>query len=487
MSCIMEAKQQKELLKEIAMIHVYNTLTREKEIFKPITPGKINMYVCGPTIYNYIHIGNARSAIAFDVVRRYFEYRGYDVNYVSNFTDVDDKIIKRAREQGVDEMTIANRYADAFHQDTLPLNIKPATVRSRATDVIPDIILFVGDLIKKGYAYESEGDVYFRAKRFKGYGILAQQDLAEMEANAAGRLDDIELTRKEDPIDFAVWKASHSKDEISWQSPWGKGRPGWHIECSVMAQKYLADTIDIHGGGIDLAFPHHTNEIAQSEARTGKTFVNYWMHNGFVNVNDEKMSKSLGNFTTVHDMLANYDDPMAIRYLLSTTQYRRSINYSDDTLEQARVALDRIRTAYRNLSFRMETAVNGRDQAVDRVIEERISDFEAAMDDDFNTPNALASIFELVTIANTLAESQQIYLETTQHLLHTIAKLMSVFGIENLSVASNLTKEQDELLKLRHLARETRDFEASDRLRQNLHQLGIVVEDTPQGQRWHRD
>ncbi|WP_312982472.1 cysteine--tRNA ligase, partial [Leuconostoc falkenbergense] len=272
------------------MIQVFNTLTREKEVFKSITPGKINMYVCGPTVYNYIHIGNARSAIAFDTVRRYFEYRGYDVNYVSNFTDVDDKIINRAQEEGISEMAVANKYADAFHEDTLPLNIKPATVRSRATEVIPEIIAFVQDLVNKGYAYEVEGDVYFRAKKFKGYGILAHQDLAEMEANAAGRLDDEETARKEDPIDFAVWKSQENPDVISWPSPWGNGRPGWHIECSVMAQKYLSDTIDIHGGGIDLAFPHHTNEIAQSEAHTGEKFVNYWMHNGFVNVDNEKMS-----------------------------------------------------------------------------------------------------------------------------------------------------------------------------------------------------
>lgn len=475
-----------ESLKESAMIYIYNTLTREKELFKSIIPGEINMYVCGPTVYNYIHIGNARSAIAFDVVRRYFEYCGYHVNYVSNFTDVDDKIIKRAREQGVDEMTIANRYVEAFNQDTLPLNIKQATVRSRATHVIPDIIAFVEDLIKKGYAYESEGDVYFRAKRFKGYGILAHQDLAEMEANAAGRLDDVELTRKEDPIDFAVWKASHASDEISWQSPWGKGRPGWHIECSVMAQKYLADTIDIHGGGIDLAFPHHTNEIAQSEARTGKTFVNYWMHNGFVNVDNEKMSKSLGNFTTVHDMLISYDDPMAIRYLLATTQYRRPINYSNDTLDQARIALERIRTAYRNLSFRLETADGGQNETLEQVIANQIKKFNDAMADDFNTPNALAAVFELVTAANTLGDSKQVSLHSGQHLLETIAKLMSVFGIEDLSNQSVLTKKQAELLQLRTLAREKHDFEASDCLRQDLSQLGIVVEDTPQGQRWHK-
>lgn len=469
------------------MIRIYNTLSREKEIFKAITPKKVNMYVCGPTVYNYIHIGNARSAIAFDVVRRYLEYRGYDVKYVSNFTDVDDKIINRAREEGVDEMTIANKYATAFDEDTLPLNIRPASVRSRATEVIPDIITFVQDLVTKGYAYESQGDVYFRAKKFQGYGILAHQDLAEMEANAAGRLNDEELTRKEDPIDFAVWKASHSEEEISWQSPWGKGRPGWHIECSVMSQKYLANTLDIHGGGIDLAFPHHTNEMAQSEARTGQKFVNYWMHNGFVNVNNEKMSKSLGNFTTLHDMLANYDDPMTIRYFLATTQYRRPINYSSETLEQARGALDRIRTGYRNLLFRMNTAVVGSDSTIEDEIKQHVRDFEFAMDDDFNTPNALASVFELVTLANTYTDENEVKKATAELLLDSISTMMGIFGVDGLADKSELTTEQKSLLEARVVARQMHNFELSDQLRNQLRDLGISVEDTATGQRWKHE
>jgi len=468
------------------MIKIYNTLTREKETFKSIMPGKINMYVCGPTVYNYIHIGNARSSIAFDVVRRYFEYRGYQVKYVSNFTDVDDKIIQRAREEGVDEMTIANKYADAFIEDTLPLNIQPATIRSRATEVIPDIIVFVQDLIDKGYAYETQGDVYFRAKKFKGYGILAHQDLNEMTENAAGRLDDEEMTRKEDPIDFAVWKATQAEDEISWQSPWGKGRPGWHIECSVMAQKYLSNTIDIHGGGIDLAFPHHTNEMAQSEAHTGQKFVNYWMHNGFVNVNDEKMSKSLGNFTTVHDMLKHYDDPMTIRFLLATTQYRRPINYSPDTLTQARVALDRIRTGYRNLLFRLNNADVGKDVDIETAIKKQIDVFELAMDDDFNTPNALAAVFELVTLANTYTENKTVKAETVQRLLDTLLLLLGVFGITELDDKPQITDTQKQLLAARVSARAVHDFELSDKIRQQLSEIGIIVEDTSQGQRWHQ-
>jgi cysteinyl-tRNA synthetase len=461
-------------------------LSREKEAFHSITPNKINMYVCGPTVYNYIHIGNARSAIAFDVVRRYFEFRGYEVNYVSNFTDVDDKIINRAREEGVSEMEIAEKYAQAFHEDTMPLNIRPATTRSRATEVIPEIIEFVEDLIKKGYAYEVDGDVYFRAKQFKGYGILAHQDLAELEAGASGRLDDGELERKEDPMDFAVWKSEKRDDAISWQSPWGNGRPGWHIECSVMSQKYLADTIDIHGGGIDLAFPHHTNEIAQSEARTGQKFVDYWMHNGFVNVNDEKMSKSLGNFTTLHDMLANYDDPMAIRYLLATTQYRRPINYSPETLEQARVELDRIRTAYRNLNFRLQDAVPGENADVETIIEAQRAAFINAMDDDFNAQNALASIFELVTAANNLADATTVEKVSAEKLLQTIAELMDVFGVDGLSGVNELTDEQKKLLDARAIARTTKNFDSSDQLRDQLLTLGIIVEDTAQGQRWHK-
>ncbi|MBZ5978828.1 cysteine--tRNA ligase [Leuconostoc gelidum subsp. aenigmaticum] len=468
------------------MIKVYNTLTREKEIFKSIIPGKINMYVCGPTVYNYIHIGNARSSIAFDVVRRYFEYRGYQVNYVSNFTDVDDKIIQRAREEGVDEMTIANKYANAFIEDTLPLNIQPATVRARATEVIPDIIVFVQDLIDKGYAYEAKGDVYFRAKKFKGYGILAHQDLNEMTENAAGRLDDEEMMRKEDPIDFAVWKATQAEDEISWESPWGNGRPGWHIECSVMAQKYLSNTIDIHGGGIDLAFPHHTNEMAQSEAHTGQKFVNYWMHNGFVNVNNEKMSKSLGNFTTIHDMLKHYDDPMTIRLLLATTQYRRPINYSSDTLTQARVALDRIRTGYRNLLFRLNNADVGKDADLDITIKKQIAVFEMAMDDDFNTPNALAAVFELVTLANTYADNKTVKVETVQYLLDTILLLLGVFGITELNDKPQITDAQKQLLAARVSARAAHDFELSDQIRQQLSEGGVIVEDTAQGQRWHQ-
>ncbi|HEY4399364.1 MAG TPA: cysteine--tRNA ligase [Lactobacillaceae bacterium] len=468
------------------MIKVYNTYTRQKEVFEPITTGQIRMYVCGPTIYNYIHVGNARSAIAFDTIRRYFEYSGYDVNYVSNFTDVDDKIINRAQEEGVTEKEIADKYAQAFYEDTAPLNIKPATTRSLATEVIPEIIDFVQDLIAKDYAYESQGDVYFRSRKFRGYGILAHQDLNELVAGASGRLDDEEMARKEDALDFAVWKSENRTGVISWESPWGAGRPGWHIECSVMSQKYLGNTLDIHGGGIDLAFPHHTNEIAQSEARTGEKFVNYWLHNGFVNVNDEKMSKSLGNFTTVHDLLANYDDPMVIRYLMATTQYRKPINYSESELERARVELDRIRTGYRNLTFRLTDAVDGSDDALNAQITALVAQYKDAMDDDFNAPNALAAVFELVTLANTYADNQTVQRTTADKLLTTLTTLMSVFGIETLTGAAQEDAEIENLLAQRQTARDNKDFAQSDALRDELKTRGVVVEDTAQGQRWHK-
>ncbi len=387
------------------------------------------MYVCGPTVYNYIHVGNARSSIAFDTIRRYLLYRGYDVNFVSNFTDVDDKIINRAQEEGVSENAIASKYIKAFYEDTKPLNIIPATTRTRATEVIPDIIEFVSDLIDKGYAYESRGDVYFRVRKAGNYGLLAHENLEDLEVGASGRLDDGALALKEDPLDFALWK-NEPRQVIKWDSPWGQGRPGWHIECSVMSTKYLGDTIDIHGGGIDLAFPHHTDEMAQSEAHTGKQFVHYWLHNGFVNVNNEKMSKSLGNFTTVHELLSSYDDPMAIRFLMTATHYRRPINYSSSELERARVELDRIRTAYRrlkNADFKI-----GDDPQIDQLVSKQTAAFVEAMDDDFNVANALAAIFELVRLANSYVDSGDVKDKSAQEILRQIAELIGVFGISGL-------------------------------------------------------
>jgi len=470
------------------MMKTFNTMSLQKEDFKPINEKTINMYVCGPTVYNYIHIGNARSAIAFDTIRRYFEYRGYEVNYVSNFTDVDDKMIAAAAEQGITVPELADKYIDAFNEDTAPLNIKPATVRPRATEHIPEIIEFVEDLIKKGYAYESEGDVYFRAKKFKGYGILAHQDLAEMESNAAGRLDDGELARKEDPMDFAVWKGENGDGAIAWNSPWGKGRPGWHIECSVMSTKYLGNHLDIHGGGIDLAFPHHTNEIAQTEAHTGEKFVEKWLHNGFVTVGDEneKMSKSLGNFTTVHELLQQIDDPMVLRFFMATTQYRRPIAYSQKNMDLAARNLERIRTGYRNLQFRLGSAVDGSDADIEAKAQEKVDAFVEAMDDDFNAQNAMTAVYELIELANLYSQAEEVKTDTVNFVLKQIKDLMNVFGVDGLEQAPLLDADVDALIKERDAARETSNFARSDEIRDELAARGIILEDTPQGTRWRR-
>lgn len=468
-------------------MQVYNTMSLEKETFKPLHEGIINMYVCGPTVYNYIHVGNARSAIAFDTIRRYFLYRGYDVNYVSNFTDVDDKMIKAAAEQGITVPELADKYIAAFNEDTLPLNIMPATVRPRATEHIPEIIEFVQDLIAKGYAYEVEGDVYFRAKKFKGYGILAHQDLAEMESNAAGRLDDGEMARKEDPMDFAVWKGAND-GAISWRSPWGQGRPGWHIECSVMATKYLGNHLDIHGGGIDLAFPHHTNEIAQTEAHTGEKFVEKWLHNGFVTVGDEheKMSKSLGNFVTVHELLKQVDDPMIIRFFMATTQYRRPVAYSQRNLDQAARNLERIRTGYRNLQFRLATATAGADAAIEEKAQAFVDTFVAVMDDDFNVQDGVTAVYNLVNLANTYATAADVKTDTAQFILRQIAELLDVFGVDGMAQDDILDADVEALISEREAARAVKNFSRADEIRDTLTTQGIVLEDTPQGVRWHR-
>ena len=358
------------------MIKIYNTLTREKEVFTPIEAHKVRMYVCGPTVYNYIHIGNARSAIAFDTIRRYFEYRGYEVNYVSNFTDVDDKIIKAAKELKITAPEVAERFIKAFEEDTQALNVQPATLHPRVMDHMPDILAFIDVLIEKGFAYEVAGDVYYRTRKFPNYGKLSHQSIDELEVGASQRTG-VEQQLKEDPLDFALWKSA-KEDEISWDSPWGKGRPGWHIECSVMATKHLGETIDIHGGGQDLEFPHHENEIAQSEAKTGHTFANYWMHNGYVTIgeDDEKMSKSLGNFITVHEMIQKVD-PQILRFFMSTTQYRRPIRYSESTLKEAAANYQKLKNAFENLRFRQADAVASLpedelvDAQVDALIEER--------------------------------------------------------------------------------------------------------------------
>ncbi len=465
------------------MLKVFNTVSLKKEEFVPINPGKVMMYVCGPTVYNYIHIGNARSSIAFDTIRRYLTYRGYDVNFVSNFTDVDDKIINRAQEEAVSEQEIAEKYIKAFYDDTLPLNILPATTRTKATDVIPDIVAFISDLVDKGYAYESHGDVYFRVRKSKDYGLLAHEAIDDLEVGASGRLDEHALELKEDPLDFALWK-NEPRSVIKWDSPWGQGRPGWHIECSVMSTKYLADTIDIHGGGIDLVFPHHTDEIAQSEAHTGKQFVHYWLHNGFVNVNDEKMSKSLGNFTTVRDLLNSYDDPMTIRYLMVATHYRRPINYSTAELARSRVELDRIRTAYRRLQKADKTA--GKDSVIEKKLSKSVADFITAMDDDFNVANALAAIFDLVKLANSYVDLADIKDQTAANILKQLSQLMSVLGISGLGNDTILPKKIQDLLTQRKAARTNKDWSQSDELRDQIAESGYEVRDDSNGQQVHK-
>lgn len=467
---------------------VFNTLTRQKEEFKPLVAGKVSMYVCGPTVYNYIHIGNARSVIAFDTIRRYFEYRGYDVKYVSNFTDVDDKMINEARKEHTTVGELADRYIKAFMEDTEALNIEPATLHPRATHEIKEIIDFVQELIDKGYAYEVDGDVYYRAKKFPNYGQLSDQNIAELEEGASEHINEEEQSKKEDPIDFALWKAQKEDDEIAWDSPWGKGRPGWHIECSVMSTKYLGETIDIHGGGQDLEFPHHENEIAQSEAKTGKKFVNYWMHNGFVTVGkkQEKMSKSLHNFVTVHDILKQID-PQVLRFYMSSVQYRRPINYSEDGLKQAETVLKRYQNTLRNLDARLE---DKQDTFEDSTLRDNLTqakaEFIEAMDDDFNVQNALSIMYDLASTLNTHLQKEQVDKPALKKAKNLLLDWLEIFGVSFNEKQAGNDDEIEALVAQRDEARKNKDWAESDRLRDELQAKGIVIEDTPQGTRWHR-
>ncbi len=465
---------------------VYNTLTRKKEEFTPIEPGKVKMYSCGPTVYNFFHIGNARPFIMFDVLRRYFEYRGMDVTFVQNFTDIDDKVIKKANEEGVTYDVIAERYIKEYFVDAGGLGIKPATVHPKATDNIEEIIDIVKTLVDKGYAYESQGDVYYRTRAFKEYGKLSHQPLEELEAGA--RIDVSE--HKEDPMDFALWKAA-KPGEPSWDSPWGAGRPGWHIECSAMARRYLGETIDIHSGGIDLCFPHHENEIAQSEAANGKPFAHYWLHNAFLNIDNHKMSKSLGNFFTVREASAVYGYD-AIRFFMLSAHYRSPLNYSSESLEQARAALNRIYLAMDNLQFLQENAAEG---AMTQAEQESVQSFESwrqrfceAMEDDLNTADAIAVIFELVRAVNTLAAKPDVTRAYASVALEMLKELCGVLNIEKPAQqnAADEDAEIEELIERRQAARKSRDFQEADRIRDELKQRGIVLEDTPQGVKWRR-
>lgn len=446
------------------------------------------MYVCGPTVYNYIHIGNARSAIAFDTVRRYLEFKGYQVNYVSNFTDVDDKMIKAAHEQGITVPQLAEKYINAFMEDTAAINIEPATLHPRATENIPDIIKFISGLVDKGYAYEKDGDVYYRARKFKHYGQLSGQSIDDLEVGASEHVSVDEVDKKEDPMDFALWKAA-KPGEISWDSPWGQGRPGWHIECSVMSTKYLGKTIDIHAGGQDLEFPHHENEIAQSEAENGQQFVRYWMHNGFVTIgkDNEKMSKSLHNFITVHDIIKTVD-PQVLRFFMATTQYRRPIQYSEDNLTDAKNNLDHIQTAYDNLTYREQDAQPGEDDAVNTQLATFKQRFTDAMDDDINVQNGIAVVYELVKYANIYAQQEQVHAGALANLKSTLATLMSIFGVKLTAADNQIDDEQiKKLIEERNEARKNKDFARSDQIRDDLKKQGIILEDTPQGTRYKKE
>lgn len=471
----------------LEMIQLYNTLTKQKEEFKPQVPGQVLMYVCGPTVYNYIHIGNARSAIAFDTVRRYFEYRGYQVKYVSNFTDVDDKIIKASQEMNLSVEEVTAKFIAAFYEDTAALNVKKASLNPRVMENMADIINFVADLIAKGYAYEVQGDVYYRARKFKHYGQLSGQSIDALEQGASKRLSVEDQAKKEDPLDFALWKAA-KPGEISWQSPWGLGRPGWHIECSVMATKYLGKTIDIHAGGQDLEFPHHENEIAQSEAETGQRFANYWLHNGFVTIgeDDEKMSKSLGNFVTVHDLVKQVD-PQVIRFFMATTQYRRPIRYSQANLTEAANNLAKLKTAYDNLTFRLKDATEAELEAeVKQEFAGYEQQFVAAMDDDFNAQNGIAAVYEMAKQLNIYAEKEKVVKETITYLLANFTKVLAVFGIEFSENDVKPDAEIEALIAERDAARAQKNFARSDEIRDQLKEQGIILEDTPQGTRWKR-
>ncbi|UAL47538.1 cysteine--tRNA ligase [Sutcliffiella horikoshii] len=463
-------------------IHLFNTLTRQKEKFVPLEEGKVKMYVCGPTVYNYIHIGNARPPIVFDTVRRYLEYRGYEVNYVSNFTDVDDKLIKAAKELGEDVPTIAERFIAAYHEDVSALGCKQATVHPRVTESMDIIIEFIEALIEKGYAYESGGDVYYRTREFKEYGKLSHQPIEDLQLGTRIEVGD----KKQDALDFVLWKAA-KEGEIHWESPWGKGRPGWHIECSAMARKYLGDTIDIHAGGQDLSFPHHENEIAQSEALTGKTFAKYWLHNGYINIDNEKMSKSLGNFVLVHDIIKKHD-PQLLRFFMLSVHYRHPINYNEELLQSTKNGLERIRTAYENLKHRLD---NTADLATDdaewlQKVEAFKNEFIKVMDDDFNTANAISVLFDMAKQANTYLNGKNTSEKVLQAFTSQFEELFSVIGVSLTAEEELLDEEIESLIQQRIDARKNRDFARADEIREELKAKNIILEDTAQGTRWKR-
>ncbi len=465
---------------------IYNTLTRQKEEFTPIEEGKLRMYVCGPTVYNLIHIGNARPMIVFDTFRRYMEYQGYEVNYVSNFTDVDDKIIKKAQEEGVDAGEISARYIKECKKDMEGMNVRPATVHPLATQEIDGMIDMISQLIEKGYAYAAaDGTIYYRTGKFADYGKLSHKNLEDLQAGHR----DIQVTGelKEDPFDFVLWKPK-KEGEPAWESPWGEGRPGWHIECSVMSKKYLGETIDIHAGGEDLIFPHHENEIAQSEAASGKEFARYWMHNGFLNIDNRKMSKSLGNFFTVRDIAQTYD-LQVLRFFMLSAHYRSPLNFSEDLMEAAKNGLERIRTAAETLTRLMQAgtdaAMSVQEEALYAKAEEFRKKFEDAMEDDCNTADAVSAVFELVKFINTNSSAQnaRAYLQKLYDLLQT---LCGILGIRIGQEEEILDAEIEKLIQERQEARKQKDFARADQIRDELAQKGILLKDTREGVTWKR-
>ena len=466
---------------------IFNTLSRRKEEFVPIEPGKVKMYVCGPTVYNFIHIGNARPMIVFDTVRRYFEYKGYEVNYVSNFTDVDDKIIKKAIEEGVDAETISKRYIAECKKDMEMMNVKPATKNPQATQEIGGMIEMIKTLIEKGHAYvAADGTVYFRTKSFKEYGKLSHKNLDDLQSG----FREIKVTGeegKEDSTDFVLWKPK-KEGEPFWESPWCQGRPGWHIECSEMSKKYLGESIDIHAGGEDLIFPHHENEIAQSECANGKTFANYWMHNAFLNIDNRKMSKSLGNFFTVREISEKYD-LQVLRLFMLSAQYRSPLNFSADLMEASKNSLERIRTAAERQADCLKAAKDGEMTAEEKqnqaAVEELVQKFEAAMDDDFNTADAISAIFEIVRLSNSTIseESTKAYVS---YVKETMDKLCDVLGIITEKKEEILDSEVEELIAKRQQARKDKNFALADEIRGQLLDMGIVLEDTREGVKWKR-
>ena len=462
---------------------IFNTLTRQKDEFKPITEGEVKMYACGPTVYNFIHIGNARPLCVFDVVRRYFEYRGSKVNFVQNFTDIDDKIIKRANEENSDYKTVSEKYIEEFWTDVKGMNIREATTHPKATENIDEIINIIKTLEEKGFAYAVNGDVYFSTKKFSEYGKLSHQPLEDLEAGARISIGEL----KKEPMDFALWKNA-KPGEPYWESPWGNGRPGWHIECSAMVHRYLGDTIDIHCGGQDLIFPHHENEIAQSECCNGAPFANYWMHNGYINVDNVKMSKSLGNFFTVRDVANEYGyEP--IRFLMISSSYRSPINYSIDIINQCKASLNRLYTCRDSLDFALENATadtNDSDNEILELLTKRREQFINAMDDDFNTADAIAAVFDLVRDINTNVIEKNPSKALCEGAAKLFDELTDVLGIVYNRKKESLDEEVEALIAERAEARKNKNWARADEIRDTLKAMNIVLEDTPQGVKWHK-